>query len=139
MNIAATTVDHYRRLKAAKIGTYQLFQETYHRATYEAIHEGPKRDYERQILAHDRAQEAGIDDVGLGVLFGLYDYKFEVWRSFTMPAIWKRDSAWGPHTISVPRWRPAAGVDFQPPPSGFRCSPSKSWWPSFGWPSPIPG
>lgn len=78
VNIAATTVDHYRRLKAARIGTYQLFQETYHRATYEALHEGPKRDYERQILALDRAQEAGIDDVGLGVLFGLYDHKFEV-------------------------------------------------------------
>lgn len=78
VNIAATTVEHYRRLKAAKIGTYQLFQETYHQKTYERLHDGPKRDYDRQILALDRAQEAGIDDVGLGVLFGLYDYKFEV-------------------------------------------------------------
>ncbi|MGA2957030.1 MAG: [FeFe] hydrogenase H-cluster radical SAM maturase HydG [Thermodesulfobacteriota bacterium] len=115
VNIAATTVDHYRRLKEAKIGTYQLFQETYHRTTYEAIHEGPKRDYERQILALDRAQEAGIDDVGLGVLFGLYDYKFEVLALLYHARHLEEKFGVGPHTISVPRFRPAGGVDFHPP------------------------
>ena len=115
VNIAATTMEHYRRLKAAKIGTYQLFQETYHWATYEALHEGPKRDYERQILAHDRAQEAGIDDVGLGVLFGLYDYKFEVLGLLYHARHLEKKFGVGPHTISVPRWRPAAGVGFNPP------------------------
>jgi 2-iminoacetate synthase len=113
VNIAATTVDDYRRLKAAKIGTYQLFQETYHRATFEALHEGPKRDYERQVLAHDRAQEAGIDDVGLGVLFGLYDYRFEVMSLLYHARHLEETFGVGPHTISVPRWRPAAGVDFK--------------------------
>ena len=78
VNIAATTVGNYRRLKERKIGTYQLFQETYHRPTYEGIHKGPKRDYMRQLHALDNAFEAGIDDVGLGVLFGLYDWRFEV-------------------------------------------------------------
>ena len=112
VNIAATTVDHYRRLKAARIGTYQLFQETYHRATYEALHEGPKRDYERQILALDRAQEAGIDDVGLGVLFGLYDHKFEVLALLYHARHLEEIFGVGPHTISVPRFRPAPGVDF---------------------------
>ena len=112
VNIAATSVDDYRRLKAAKIGTYQLFQETYHRATYESLHEGPKRDYDRQILAHDRAQEAGIDDVGLGVLFGLYDYRFEVMSLLYHARHLEKTFGVGPHTISVPRWRPALGVDF---------------------------
>ena len=79
VNIAATTVEEYRKLKEAGIGTYILFQETYHRATYEKMHPaGPKRDYDWHTLAMDRAMEGGIDDVGLGVLFGLYDYKFEV-------------------------------------------------------------
>ena len=112
VNIAATTVENYRRLKAAKIGTYQLFQETYHRATYERVHEGPKRDYDRQILALDRAQEAGIDDVGLGVLFGLYDYRFEVMALLSHARHLEEKFGVGPHTISVPRFRPAPGVDF---------------------------
>ncbi len=115
VNIAATTVDHYRRLKEAKIGTYQLFQETYHRPTYERLHDGPKRDYDRQILALDRAQEAGIDDVGLGVLFGLYDYKFEVMGLLYHARHLEERFGVGPHTISVPRWRPATGVDFLTP------------------------
>ena len=115
VNIAATTVENYRRLKAARIGTYQLFQETYHRITYEALHDGPKLDYDRQILAHDRAQEAGIDDVGLGVLFGLYDYKFEVMGLLYHARHLEEKFGVGPHTISVPRWRPAAGVDFEAP------------------------
>jgi 2-iminoacetate synthase len=115
VNLAATTVGHYRRLKAARIGTYQLFQETYHRATYEAFHEGPKRDYERQILALDRAQEAGIDDVGMGVLFGLYDHKFEVLALLYHARHLEQTCGVGPHTISVPRFRPAPGVDFRLP------------------------
>ncbi len=115
VNIAATTVENYRRLKAAKIGTYQLFQETYHRPTYEALHAGPKRDYERQLFALDRAMEAGLDDVGLGVLFGLYDYKFEVLSLLHHARHLEEEFGVGPHTISVPRWRPALGVDFVPP------------------------
>jgi 2-iminoacetate synthase len=115
VNIAATTVENYRRLKAAKIGTYQLFQETYHRPTYEAVHEGLKRDYERQLFAPDRAMEAGLDDVGLGVLFGLYDYRFEVLALLHHARHLEEVFGVGPHTISVPRWRPAAGVDFAPP------------------------
>ncbi|MCX7661489.1 MAG: radical SAM protein, partial [Candidatus Omnitrophica bacterium] len=78
VNISATTTENYRKLKEAKIGTYQLFQETYHRRTYERLHSGPKQDYDRQITAHIRALEAGLDDLGLGVLFGLYDWRFEV-------------------------------------------------------------
>ena len=115
VNIAATTVENYRRLKAAKIGTYQLFQETYHRASYERLHEGPKKDYDRQILALDRAQEAGIDDVGLGVLFGLYDYRFEVLALLYHARHLEEKFGVGPHTISVPRFRPAPGVDFRLP------------------------
>jgi 2-iminoacetate synthase len=114
VNIAATTVEDYRRLKEAKIGTYQLFQETYHRSTFEAVHEGPKRDYERQILALDRAQEGGIDDVGMGVLFGLYDYQFEVLALLYHARHLEKKFGVGPHTISVPRFRPAPGVDFHP-------------------------
>jgi 2-iminoacetate synthase len=115
VNIAATTAENYRRLKEARIGTYQLFQETYHRSTYEAIHEGPKRDFERQILALDRAQEGGIDDVGMGVLFGLYDYKFEVLALLYHARHLEERFGVGPHTISVPRFCPAPGVDFHPP------------------------
>jgi len=78
VNLAATSIENYKKLKEVGIGTYQLFQETYHRETYERLHRGPKADYERQLFAHDRAFEAGLDDIGIGVLFGLYDYKFEV-------------------------------------------------------------
>jgi 2-iminoacetate synthase len=112
INIAATSVENYRRLQAAQIGTYQLFQETYHRPTYEALHEGLKGDYDRQLFAHDRAMEGGIDDVGLGVLFGLYDYKFEVLALLHHALHLEKAFGVGPHTISVPRWRPAQGVDF---------------------------
>ncbi|MCL2593283.1 MAG: [FeFe] hydrogenase H-cluster radical SAM maturase HydG, partial [Defluviitaleaceae bacterium] len=79
VNIAATTVDEYKMLKAAQIGTYILFQETYHQETYERVHpKGPKSDYMYHSTAFDRAMEAGVDDVGAGVLFGLYDYKYDV-------------------------------------------------------------
>jgi len=111
VNIAATTVDDYRRLKEAKIGTYVLFQETYHRETYRKVHSGPKQDYDWHVTAHDRAMQAGIDDVGLGVLFGLYDYRFEVLGLLEHAAHLEKEFGVGPHTISVPRLRPALGVD----------------------------
>lgn len=114
VNIAATTVDHYRRLKEAKIGTYILFQETYHRPTYTLAHpSGPKSDYDWHTTAMDRAMEGGIDDVGLGVLFGLYDYKYEVIALLLHALHLEEVFGVGPHTISVPRLKPAAGVDLQ--------------------------
>lgn len=116
VNIAATNVEDYRKLKEAGIGTYQLFQETYHRKTYEKVHDGPKADYERQLFAHDRAFEAGIDDVGLGVLFGLYDYKFEVLGLLSHAQYLDKKFGIGPHTFSVPRWQPAETVSWQHPP-----------------------
>ncbi|MCX7970982.1 MAG: [FeFe] hydrogenase H-cluster radical SAM maturase HydG, partial [Negativicutes bacterium] len=112
VNVAATTVDHYRQLRAAGIGTYILFQETYHRPTYAAVHRhGPKRDYDWHTTAHHRAMTAGIDDVGFGVLFGLYDWRFELVALLRHARQLERDFGVGPHTISVPRIRPAAGQD----------------------------
>jgi 2-iminoacetate synthase len=116
VNIAATTVENYRKLKAAGIGTYQLFQETYHKETYGKMHNGPKADYERQLFAHDRAFKAGIDDVGLGVLFGLYDYRFEVLALVSHAKYLDRKFGVGPHTFSVPRWQPAETVSWKQPP-----------------------
>lgn len=111
VNIAATTVDEYRELKKAGIGTYVLFQETYHRPTYAYMHpSGPKADYDWHTTAMDRAMEAGLDDVGLGVLFGLYDYKFEVLALLYHARHLEEVFGVGPHTISVPRLRPAVGV-----------------------------
>lgn len=113
VNIAATTEENYRRLKDAGIGTYILFQETYHRKTYAAMHPGgPKRDYDYHTTAMDRAMRGGIDDVGIGVLFGLHHFKFEV-LSMIMHALHLEEAfGVGPHTISVPRLRPAAGVNY---------------------------
>ena len=112
VNIAATTVEDYRRLKEAKIGTYILFQETYHRPTYDKMHPpGPKKDYDWHTCAMDRAMEGGIDDVGIGVLYGLYDYKYEVVATLMHAQHLDQEYGVGPHTISVPRLRPAAGVD----------------------------
>jgi 2-iminoacetate synthase len=112
VNIAATTVEEYRKLKEAGIGTYILFQETYHRQTYDKIHPaGPKRDYDWHALAMDRAMEGGVDDIGLGVLFGLYDYKFEVLSLLFHSLHLEERFGVGCHTISVPRIRPAAGVN----------------------------
>jgi 2-iminoacetate synthase len=110
VNIAATTVENYRRLKAVGIGTYQLFQETYHRPTYEKLHRGPKADYARQITAMFRAFKAGIDDLGIGVLFGLYDYRFEVLALIQYAQLMEQVLGVGPHTISVPRLQPARTV-----------------------------
>ncbi len=114
VNIAATTVDNYRKLKKANIGTYQLFQETYHRKTYEKLHKGPKQDYQRQITAHVRAFKAGIDDLGLGVLFGLYDWRFEVLALISHAQYMDKKLGVGPHTISVPRFCPAPTVTYKP-------------------------
>lgn len=114
VNIAATSVDSYQKLKRAKIGTYQLFQETYHRKTYERLHYGLKADYDRQITAHLRAFEAGLDDLGLGVLFGLYDWRFEVLALVSHAKYLDRKFGVGPHTISVPRFCPAPTVTYQP-------------------------
>ena len=116
VNIAATTVENYRKLKAAGIGTYQLFQETYHKETYDKMHRGPKADYERQLFAHDRAFEAGIDDIGIGVLFGLYDWRFEVLALVSHAQYLDRKFCVGPHTISVPRWQPADTVSWDKAP-----------------------
>ncbi|MEO0087489.1 MAG: [FeFe] hydrogenase H-cluster radical SAM maturase HydG, partial [candidate division WOR-3 bacterium] len=113
-NISATTKENYKKLKQAKIGTYQLFQETYHYETYKKLHKGPKGDYERQITAHIRAFEAGIDDLGIGVLFGLYDWRFEVLSLVSHAQFMDKYLGVGPHTISVPRFRKAPTVTYQP-------------------------
>ena len=111
INIAPLEVDDYRRFKAAGIGTYQLFQETYHDATYRAVHPaGPKADPDRRLDAIDRAFSAGIDDVGLGVLFGLYDWRFEVLGLLSHVEHLERTHGVGPHTLSVPRLEPAPGT-----------------------------
>lgn len=112
VNIAATTVERYKQLHAAEIGTYILFQETYHRDTYAKMHlKGPKHDYDWHTTAFDRAMEAGIDDVGAGVLFGLYDYKFEILGLMLHAEHLEQKFGCGPHTVSVPRLKPAEGVD----------------------------
>ena len=115
VNIAATSVENYRKLKSAGIGTYQLFQETYHHETYKKLHHGPKADYERQLFAHDRAMSAGIDDVGLGVLYGLFDYKFDTLALVSHSQYLDRKYNVGPHTISVPRFQPAPTVNLKLP------------------------
>lgn len=117
VNIAATTIENYRKLKNAGIGTYQLFQETYHKKTYEKMHRGPKANYERQIFAFDRAFRAGINDMGLGVLFGLYDWKFEVLALVSHAQYLEKKFGVGPHTISVPRWQPAETTGWNSPPN----------------------
>jgi len=110
INIAALPVEAYRQLKDAKIGTYQLFQETYHYNTYKKMHQsGPKSDYLYHLTAMNRAMEAGIDDVGVGILFGLADYKFEVMALLQHIRHLEAEFGIGPHTISVPRLEPASG------------------------------
>jgi len=109
-NVAPLSVEDYKRLKAAKIGTYQCFQETYHRATYAAVHvSGIKRDFDWRVTCFDRAMQAGIDDVGIGVLFGLYDWKYEVLAMKQEIEHLEDAFGVGPHTISVPRMEPAVG------------------------------
>lgn len=112
VNIAATTIEDYRKLKDADIGTYILFQETYHRPTYARLHpSGPKRDYNWHTTAMDRAMRAGIDDVGIGALYGLYDFKYETVAMFLHAEHLDRTFGVGPHTISIPRMRPAGDVN----------------------------
>ena len=112
VNIAATTVENYRKLKEAGIGTYILFQETYHKQTYEHLHPtGPKSNYAYHTEAHDRAMEGGIDDVGLGVLFGLELYRYEFAGLLMHAEHLEAAFGVGPHTISVPRVCPADDID----------------------------
>lgn len=114
VNIAATTVEHYRKLKEADIGTYILFQETYHRPTYETVHpKGPKHDYNWHTTAMHRAMQGGIDDVGFGVLYGLYEYKYETIAMLMHAEHLEQSMGVGPHTVSVPRIRAAEGVDLE--------------------------
>ena len=112
INIAATTVDNYRLLKEAGIGTYILFQETYHKESYLELHPtGPKHDYDYHTEAMDRAMEGGIDDVGIGVLFGLDKYRYEFAGLLMHAEHLEAAFGVGPHTISVPRLRHADDID----------------------------
>ena len=112
VNIAATTVENYRKLHEAGIGTYILFQETYHKESYGILHPtGPKHDYAYHTEAMDRAMEGGIDDVGLGVLFGLDKYRYEFTGLLMHAEHLEAVHGVGPHTISVPRICPADDVD----------------------------
>ena len=114
VNIAATTVENYRKLKNANIGTYILFQETYHKPTYEKMHpKSIKGDYNYHLTSFDRAMEAGIDDVGAGVLFGLADPKFEVLALMLHNEHLEEKFNVGFHTISVPRLKKAEGMNYK--------------------------
>ena len=112
VNIAATTVENYKKLRDAGIGTYILFQETYHKENYEKLHPtGPKHNYAYHTEAMDRAMEAGIDDVGIGVLFGLNMYRYDFVGLLMHAEHLEAAMGVGPHTISVPRIRPADDID----------------------------
>ena len=112
VNIAATTEENYKLLHTAQIGTYILFQETYNKQNYERLHpRGPKHNYDYHTEAMDRAMSAGIEDVGLGVLFGLHNYAYEFIALLMHAKHLEELYGAGPHTISVPRLRPADGID----------------------------
>ncbi|MDR1684466.1 MAG: [FeFe] hydrogenase H-cluster radical SAM maturase HydG [Elusimicrobiota bacterium] len=112
VNIAPLTTEEFRQLKQYNIGTFQLFQETYHKPTYESLHTaGPKKDYDFRLNAMHRALEAGLNDVGIGILFGLYNYKYEVLAMLQHIKDLEDTYGVGPHTISVPRIEPAAGSE----------------------------
>lgn len=118
INCAPLDVEGFKILKSAGIGTYQLFQETYHRESYKYYHpSGPKSDYDWRITAFDRAMSAKIDDVGLGFLFGLYNWKFELLALIQHANYLDRKFNVGPHTISFPRIKPAKGAElsYNPP------------------------
>ncbi len=118
VNCAPLDVEGFKILKSAGIGTYQLFQETYHRESYRFYHpSGPKSDYDWRITSFDRAMSAGIDDVGLGFLFGLYNWKFELLALIQHAHYLDRKFNVGPHTISFPRIKPAKGAElsYNPP------------------------
>jgi 2-iminoacetate synthase len=112
VNLAPLSVSDFKALKSHNIGTYQIFQETYHLPTYQKMHlAGPKKDYVWRVEATARAMEAGIDDVGVGILFGLYDYRFEILGLMEHIKHLEKRFGVGPHTISVPRLEPASGSD----------------------------
>ena len=118
VNLAPQSVERFKQLKDSGIGTFQLFQETYHRPTYAEVHlKGRKRDYDWRATAFDRAMEAGIDDVGMGVLFGLYDWRFEIMATMQHIRHLEEKFGVGPHTLSFPRMEPAVGSEIasQPP------------------------
>ena len=118
VNLAPLTVADFKVLKSTNIGTYQCFQETYHLETYKKMHPtGAKSVYEWRLFALDRAQQAGIDDVALGVLFGLFDWKFEILALLQHAAHLEKEFGVGPHTISFPRIEPAlnSSVSLNPP------------------------
>jgi 2-iminoacetate synthase len=116
INAAPLDVDGYKTVKAAKIGTYQIFQETYHHATYAQVHRPGTRKghYLWRLDGLSRAFEAGIDDLGIGALFGLYDWRFEVMGLVSHAQHFMARHGVGPHTISFPRLKPAQGVNFDP-------------------------
>ena len=115
INAAPLDIQGFRTVKEAGIGTYQVFQETYHRGAYAMYHTGGvKKDYDWRISALDRAQEAGIDDVGIGALFGLYDWRFEVLGLLRHVNHFEAVYKVGPHTISFPRLQAASGVKYDP-------------------------
>lgn len=112
VNVAPLSIEEFRQLHDARIGTYQLFQETYHRQTYHRVHVGGKKaDYDWRVTGMDRALEAGINDVGIGVLFGLCDWRFEILALMQHVRHLEAAHGVGPHTISVPRLEPATGSD----------------------------
>jgi len=118
VNCAPLAVAEFKKLKSSGIGTYQLFQETYHKVTYSQVHpSGFKSDFDNRMDAVDRAFVAGIDDIGIGVLYGLYDYKFETLAMLSHIEHLEAKFKVGPHTISVPRIEPAEGAElsFNPP------------------------
>lgn len=118
INVAPMDVENFKILKESGIGTYQCFQETYHRATFEKVHlSGRKKDFLWRLYALHRAQEAGIDDVAMGALFGLFDYRYEILALLLHAQQLEQDYGVGPHTISFPRIEPALGAELamQPP------------------------
>ncbi|MCK9571992.1 MAG: [FeFe] hydrogenase H-cluster radical SAM maturase HydG [Candidatus Omnitrophica bacterium] len=118
VNCAPLSVDDFKKLKSSGIGTFQIFQETYHDQTYRKMHiRGPKSDPDNRITAPDRAFAAGIDDIGIGALYGLYDWRFETLGLLTHIEHMEEEFGVGPHTISVPRIEPAEGAElsFNPP------------------------
>ena len=141
VNINAAPLDHegYATVKAAGIGTYQIFQETYHHETYARVHPAGTRkgDYLWRLDGVARAMEAECDDVGIGALFGLYDWRFEVLALVSHALHLQKHYNVGPHTISFPRLRPAQGVAARREVPGRATPISSGWWPFCGWPCRI--
>ena len=118
VNIAPLSVEEFKRLHQCQIGTYQIFQETYHRETYKKLHlRGPKADFDYRLHAMTRAFEGGFEDVGVGILFGLYDWRFEILALLDHIAFLEKTFGVGPHTISLPRLEPALNseLSYHPP------------------------